>query len=312
MAVIKFSFGTILPFSALPPNSIALDGVVQGPHLDPANRRYTFDHHGGCSRFATLATCQQVLLALQMGLAVDEKTVVLTNDIDADTVVAVWLLVISSSYFSRLYAPEVKRLVEQVGMMDAHYMGELHPMHRLLTPRNGVAAKEPQSLELLVEKVQLLEKWFLGTFKIKPADPVPDEGAEAIGWTPNGGWSETFNSVNGFNDVYDRGYSAGITWKPVADGTWLYTVAKRSDFVQLAIGPGHVDRNKDPSDYRTDTILGVLGMNELLVNPNQDPATSWGGGSNIGGSPRNKGPNGDMGSRLTPQDVIRIVRSFRD
>lgn len=308
---LEFSFGSVIPFDMLSSNSIALDGAVQGPKLDPANRRYSFDHHDGCSRFATLATCQQVALALEMGLAVDENTVVLTNDIDADTVVSVWLLR-NPEMVNRW---DVVELVEEVGMMDAHFMGEIHPMHRALTPARGAGAPA-QSLQMLEEMLTLLDRRFAGDFQPVVGPSPAIEGAGAIGWSPTPGWSEEFPLIKGkneeFNEVYGVGHTGGIAWQPAADGTWLYTIAKRSDFVQLAVGPGHINRAKDPSDYRNDTLLGVLGMNELLVNPEQDPSTSWGGGSCIGGSPRNKNPNGggDLGSRLTPKEVIRIVQAF--
>jgi hypothetical protein len=128
-----------------------------------------------------------------------------------------------------------------------------------------------------------------------------------LGWNQAEGWGKPFPLKDGFKCVYGAGFTAGITWMPAADGTWLYTVAKRSDFVQLAVGPGHVDRAANPAGYREDTLLGRLGLAELVKNPNQDPSTNWGGGSCIGGSPRIKHPDGDRGSRLTPEEVIEIA-----
>ena len=59
--------GMTLPFNQLPPYSLALDGYVQGPALDVENHRYSFDHHAGCLRLVTKATCAQVLDALILG-----------------------------------------------------------------------------------------------------------------------------------------------------------------------------------------------------------------------------------------------------
>ena len=87
----NFVFGQVVDFGALAPNTIALDGAVQGPQIDAASRRFSFDHHAGCTRLVTLATCQQVALALELGLVVDEATEVVINDLDADTVVGVFI-----------------------------------------------------------------------------------------------------------------------------------------------------------------------------------------------------------------------------
>jgi len=52
----------------LPPRTIALDGAVAGPHLDPVHQRYSFDHHANCLRLITRASCEQVFDALLLGL----------------------------------------------------------------------------------------------------------------------------------------------------------------------------------------------------------------------------------------------------
>lgn len=91
MAKIVFEKGKVVDFSDLPDNSVALDGYCQGPTLDPERRRFSFDHHAGCIRLVTKATCEQVREAVILGLPVDSETTICVNDIDADTVVSVWL-----------------------------------------------------------------------------------------------------------------------------------------------------------------------------------------------------------------------------
>src|SRR5581483_736444 len=78
-------------FDDLPPGSIALDGAVQGPRVDAAARRFSFDHHAGCVRLLTSATCRQVFDALLMGLDPAGMRVHV-NDLDGDTVLSLWLL----------------------------------------------------------------------------------------------------------------------------------------------------------------------------------------------------------------------------
>ncbi|MGL4758898.1 MAG: hypothetical protein ACRCXZ_06155 [Patescibacteria group bacterium] len=79
-----------------PPNSIALDGVVSaGPYVDHKLKQINFDHHTGVLRSATMSTCAQVYLAIKQGLFdfFDiPKPIVVINDCDQDTSMAVWLL----------------------------------------------------------------------------------------------------------------------------------------------------------------------------------------------------------------------------
>jgi thioredoxin 1 len=68
-------------------------------------------------------------------------------------------------------------------------------------------------------------------------------------------------------------------YRRLPDGTWGYTVAKRSEFVKY---------------FPVPEILSVLAARE----------PGWGGGSTIGGAPRH--PDGSR-SRLTPDEVFAVV-----
>ncbi|WP_250291150.1 hypothetical protein, partial [Frankia sp. CiP1_Cm_nod1] len=118
--------GLVVELRELPPYSIALDGVVQGPALDLRARRLSFDHHGACIRLVTTATCRQVTDALLLGLDPRRYTVYV-NDVDADTALAVALLAHPGwlAAASPVRGP-VRRLVEAVAGRDAH--GPAYPV----------------------------------------------------------------------------------------------------------------------------------------------------------------------------------------
>ena len=295
---IHFEYGRTWSFDELPDNSIALDGAVQAPQIDNDRRRYSFDHHAGVSRFVALATCQQVALALEMGLTVDDDTVVYVNDLDSDTMVSLWLLL----HPERWSHSVVKELVLLVGRMDAHYLGPQHPMHPLLTPW-----KEVQDDALLQKLIGLLDQWWAGTI-VYPKGRPPMAG-KAFGWSPllPGGWVDFGDTADGFGPLYAEGYTAGVVYSPAVGGGWTYTVGKRSDFVQVPVGPSHRDRDADPASYRDDTLLGALGLLERELNSAQDHKTNWGGGSTIGGGPRNPG---QVGSCIEPQRVLQLLREL--
>src|SRR5579885_1466163 len=78
-----------------PPYSIALDGFVnEGPIVDHQGPRANFNHHEGCSRLATLATCGQVLMAIRQRLfrLFDKPTTIYVNDCDEDVCTSWFLL----------------------------------------------------------------------------------------------------------------------------------------------------------------------------------------------------------------------------
>ena len=97
---INFQYGLTIAQDEMTSNTVYLDGVVRGPVIKNENRSYSFDHHAECVRAFTLATCQQVALALKLGW--DSRGLeVVCNDLDADTVVSVWLLLHSRKGSSR-------------------------------------------------------------------------------------------------------------------------------------------------------------------------------------------------------------------
>lgn len=303
----NFVFGQVLSFSDLPTNAIALDGAVQGPQVDAAGRKFSFDHHAGCTRLVTLATCQQVAIALKLGLVVDAETEIYINDLDADTVLSVWLLENSE----RAGEARVVELVERVGLTDAH--GPIfppHPLHREIGPAYG--SKDPQTLAMLDAFLAKVGEYADGTWQAPPARP--ERLSNGFGWSPKTGWKFVEAQI-GFDSLYNAGYLAGVLYTEGANETTMYTIGKRSDLVPLPVGPGSVERPpKSNEDYRQDTILGRLALAELEANPTQTHAANWGGATTVGGSPRNEvevdGKKVNCYSKLKPEQVLEICKSF--
>ncbi len=79
---------------AMGQRSIFLDGAGDfAPLLDNKARIYNLDHHQGCIRPFTLATCEQALVLVLNGLELDSGDWTLyANEPDLDTVLAVWVM----------------------------------------------------------------------------------------------------------------------------------------------------------------------------------------------------------------------------
>ena len=106
-----------------PQGTIYLDGAAQGePFLDNEKKIYNFDHHEGCVRAFTLATCEQILVMILKGWDLrDREWKIFANEPDLDTVMAIWLIFnhLSISRKDPLHIRFLYTLVRLEGAIDA-------------------------------------------------------------------------------------------------------------------------------------------------------------------------------------------------
>jgi hypothetical protein len=104
--------------------SIFLDGAAQsGPFLDTKREVYNLDHHEGCVRPFTLATCEQAMVLVRTGLDLRRRDwTVYANDPDLDTVLAIWVLLnhLRLNEPSGTVRARVMPLLRLQGVIDAH------------------------------------------------------------------------------------------------------------------------------------------------------------------------------------------------
>ncbi|MEJ2475148.1 MAG: hypothetical protein P8Y74_14830 [Desulfobacterales bacterium] len=106
-----------------PPGTIYLDGVaLSEPFLDHERKIYNLDHHEGCVRTFTLATCEQALVMILKGLDLREREwQIYANEPDLDTILAIWLI-INHQRISRkepMHLRFLYALVRLEGVIDA-------------------------------------------------------------------------------------------------------------------------------------------------------------------------------------------------
>ncbi|MFH2010228.1 MAG: hypothetical protein ABI333_26755 [bacterium] len=107
-----------------PEYTIFLDGAYNGaPFLDNERWQYSFDHHNGCVRSFTLATCQQVAVMLLKGLPINEgEWRMYVNQPDLDALLAAWLLMNHRDLLADQAAllRRVMPLLHVEGIIDSH------------------------------------------------------------------------------------------------------------------------------------------------------------------------------------------------
>lgn len=293
---VRIDKGATIAFSALPDRHVALDGYVQGPAIDAARRRFSFDHHAGCVRHATLSTCEMVHDAISVGLDPSDLTICV-NDLDSDTVLATWLLLRPQATATRRVAAAVRSAGRRDALGPAVGEGLCPALRWALAPMRLRAADlrlldAAAWFEILAACLERLDAWCAaGAPRSHPEMRPAREPRRPTRLIHDGGtWQLVRGSgVADFDRLYAAGLRAGVVARPLANGTWEYTVGKASEFVQ---------------DFDVVEILAALARAERRSNPAQADDRTWGGGSTIGGSPRNAD---GTASRLSPDEVAAVV-----
>ncbi len=289
-------------------HTILLDGAGQfAPLLDDSRHLYNLDHHSGCSRAFTLATCEQALILVLKGLGLDKGDwTIYANEPDLDTIFAIWAL---------LNYRRVRDL--QPAARDAVF-----PLFRLegAIDANGFEIAEACGLlqETLHHQKALLDALHQRELEVKQS----------------GTWAEldlaeytlgmlleldrmvfTGADFSDFTSVEKEHGHVNIGKDLVAvicrDTAGIYDVEKRLKKV-WGDRLGMIALEKDRNHYtlrRTATLAGInleAAYERLnLLDPAVDgkpPEKRWGGSDDIGGSPR------PGGTGLVPREVGKILK----
>ena len=290
-----------------PSGTIFLDGVAQcEPFLDHERQVYNLDHHEGCVRAFTLASCEQALVMYMKGLDLQSREWhIFANEPDLDTIMALWIIL----NHARIGSLEMTQrrilfaLVRYEGVVDA-----------LGLELREISALPPE----LVRKIQRV---------------IDHLRSDEIALKKEGRWTQT--------DFL--GYTAGILHKidqifykasDFADYQGIEELARidltdqricavvEADMGIYEIEPhltklygnrlGIVFLKKGNNSYtvRQMDVFMPIALEDIYERLNYvDPAVKcrtrsnrWGGANDIGGSPR------ESGTRLDPADIARACR----
>lgn len=271
--------------------SIFLDGYAQGePFMDVQRRVYNLDHHEGCVRTFTLATCEQVLVLLLKGLDLEVgRWRVWANEPDLDTVLAIWLLLNHRRLTGRdgRLRRRVTPLVRLQGVIDAHglemqeFSGFPDPLRREMLGRvNQLRAPElalkqagdwgqADGAEFVLSVLHLIDEMmysprdFEGMAEIDEISRISlTDGRLAVACRSDLGIYEVEEFLR---DIH--GDRLGLIVLETGDGR--YTLRQSDPF--LTVG------------------LAELYDRLNLIDPAVSGEARWGGSEEIGGSPRGVG-----------------------
>lgn len=278
--------GKVVLLQELPPYSIALDGFVQGPEVDPENHRYSFDHHSKVLRYCTTSACMQAWTAVLLGLDDLDKYTIYVNDVDSDVCLSVWCL----KNPDRCREPLVKKLVDAIGLGDMHggafgYNGMTKIVEWICAPETDSRRKDDYYkiseeglntiLEAVLHRIDLYVDGEVGEEPNKRAK----HGEYKILRNENGWVMVESSDPHVFSQLYQSGFDRIVITRPQSDGSLAVTIAKRSDFI------------------------GGFPITKFIEAFNKvEPG--WGGGTSIAGAVRN--PDGSR-SRLTVDQISQTI-----
>ena len=290
-----------------PQRTIFLDGVFAGaPFYDNKARQYSLDHHAGCVRAYTLATCEQAVVMLLQGLPLSEDDWTLyVNEPDLDALLAAWLLMNHVELLREdgRILREAMPLVRVEGVIDAH-----GPDMEILT---GLPAERYDKERRSIERLMLQEKSFKAMAQWTSTDWVAysREMLEALDHLlfPEG-YLDQLLEIEELGRVQLGSGKMAVLCRShqgiyAVEATLKARYEKQLGILILDLGDGRFTlRQVDPFLER-DLVPLYQALNQKDLRARQDSETDnlWGGSSDIGGSPRK------TGSALTGEQILAIA-----
>ena len=279
--------GKVWNFEELKPYSIAIDGAVSGPKLDPENHKFSFDHHSGCSRLITLSACQQSLNSILLGLNPENYTYYI-NDVDSDVCASIWCF----QNPTRCKEPLAEKLINAIGKGDM-FAGaiEMNGMKKIV---EFVCAPQTESIKsgdyeklsdnglksIMEAMLHRIDLYVNGEASIEVAKQQSHEDFKVL--RQENGWALIESQdTHVLGSVWHSGFERAVIIRPLEDKSIAVTLAKKSDFIE---------------GFPLEKIYAAFNEVEL----------GWGGSSCIGGSTRNS--DGSR-SHLPIKKIIEIIDS---
>jgi len=293
---------------SFPPGSIFLDGTAHGePFLCPERAIYNLDHHEGCVRAFTLATCEQAMVLLRKRLDLRRREwTIYANDADLDALLAIWVLVnhLRLVHQNPELCARILPLLRLEGVIDA--LGrELQDLCALPQEQMAEARACMEKLLASERKLKGCGRWGqvdLGRYvaqqlrvidrMVYPREVLSSRAAEieelARAEIAPGSIAVVCRSDLGVYDVEEE------LRRLHGERLGLFALQKEAGTYTL--------RQIDPS---LPTRLAEIYAQLNLLDPGSDGCASanrWGGSDEIGGSPRL------AGTRMSPQQIVEACR----
>ena len=288
---------------------ILLDGAGQfAPLLDDNQQLYNLDHHIGCLRAFTVATCEQALILVLKGLELDKGDwKIYANEPDLDTVFAIWVLL--NHRRLRQLRPEARDVILPMlrleGTIDANGF-ELAEYCGL--PQAALTAARERIDHLHSRELEAKRSGDWGQMDLTAYTLEMLAEIDGMVYVPAD--FQDFTSIEKEFGHVEIG--EGRVAVVCRDSSGIYEVERRLKKV-WGDRLGLIALERQPNQYtlRRSAALAGIDLRQAyerlnLLDPNVDgrpPEKRWGGSDDIGGSPR------PIGTALSPTQLVKILRN---
>ncbi len=294
-----------------PPGTIYLDGVAQAePFLDHNKKIYNLDHHEGCVRTFTVATCEQALIMCVKGWDLqDREWKIFANEPDLDTIFAIWIILnykrINNP--SAIHRRSLFALVRLEGIIDS--------LGLEMKELSGFPAEVLQKLMRIIDRLRATElelkkagEWanadyleytigvlrMLDQILIKVGELDDFKGVEELARVEltNNRIAVVVESDLGIYELepyLTKLYGNRLGWVALRKGESEYTLRQIDLFM-----PASLEELYQRLNFMDPTVKGRINVNR------------WGGSGDIGGSPRS------TGTKLTAEQIALACRDVID
>ncbi len=289
------------------PQAIFLDGVYAGaPFCDNEARQYSLDHHAGCVRGFTLATCEQAVVMLLQGLPLSQGTWTLwVNDPDLDSMLAAWVLLnhVELLRDDRALLRQAMPAIRLEGVIDAHGTDR-----ELLSALSGEALADAKAqLDVLMSEERRLKstrKWMQLDWAEYACDQLERIDRELL---PEA-------AVDQLLEIQETGRA--ILWNDriavlLESSLGIYAVEERlKERYGASLGVILLRIDEDRYTVRLvdaflpknlDAVYKALNKIDPKARTRGPKPNAWGGSGDIGGSPR------EGGTGLSGEQILAVL-----
>lgn len=309
-----------------PRGVVYLDGACRGPYMDASRRIYSLDHHEGCIRPITLATCVQALRFTRARVIAAVGYKIVSNDPDLDTILGNWALMHADkiAYDDAVFR-KVRPVFDVAGNTDAYGFGHDEFLNlsaeRVAEIRGRILWFTERERRLKdtgrwnsADFLDHLEKVLL---KIDEYAFYPG-GAEEVTTIEA---HETVTLPNGDTVIFAQASMGGV----YGAERELIHKAKADKCVAIVFHDGKtkwtIKLTQLISRYNLDPLWPKLTLAETNSKVRENVTdrrllrVGWGGSAGIGGEPRyhnGRGPflHGEDIKRIVEKELIRQQRGF--
>ncbi len=291
-----------------PERSIFLDGAARGePFLDNSKQIYNLDHHEGCERTFTLATCEQALILVRKGLNLKEKNwCIYANEPDLDTIFAIWIL-FNHNYLANGDTKQFKKIIPLIrleGVIDSLGLELIdilgYPTNQLKDSKTKLDRLRDYELEIKKQSLwnsinyteythkilNLIDSLVYETEEVKNLKGIVEIARAEITEDDSVVVYEGDLGIYELEEYLNKIYQKKPTFVILKKDNHTYTIRKSDVFSPLELN----------------TIYERLNIFDKNVN-GKVKENRWGGSSQIGGSPR------ESGTFLTAGQIVEICKN---